>query len=289
MRPSDYEANSARLPRPRRGEVGRRAAAMTQADADEGPPRTHRADDPPQAELMVAGHPADAAPVQAEMDAQHRLLAEMRAVLRRRVPRHRPRLRGQRSPASPPTSRSPQAWPAAYQRDAIQTYATAQPWADPDHPAPPARPPRRRRPSLRVRQRAAVRPRPCEASAATPDSLDGPVTLVDEHGVTWTLHTQAPRPPRCSSVGSPRTGRRRSRGATWAASAPGRCSESERRGSRGRGSATSGRGPGGNPRRASLLRRTSSSAAPESPHAATSKTTADRPPQARSGFRVDGT
>ncbi|GAA4965342.1 MerR family transcriptional regulator [Yinghuangia aomiensis] len=120
VRPSDYEANMRDFP-DLAAEVGRRAATMTQADADEGH-RVRTAQMIRLAELMVAGHPADAAPVQAEMDAQYRMLAEMRAVSAEEY-----RAIGRACVDN-------EAWRAAYesiapglaayQRDAIQTYAT---------------------------------------------------------------------------------------------------------------------------------------------------------------------
>lgn len=120
VRPSDYEANMHDFP-DLAAEVGRRAATMTQADADEGH-RVRTAQMIRLAELMVAGHPADAAPVQAEMDAQYRMLVEMRAVSAEEY-----RAIGRACVDN-------EAWRAAYesiapglaayQRDAIQTYAT---------------------------------------------------------------------------------------------------------------------------------------------------------------------
>ncbi|NUP34822.1 MAG: MerR family transcriptional regulator [Streptomycetaceae bacterium] len=121
VRPSDYEANMRDFP-DLAAEVGRRAATMTQADADEGH-RVRTAQMIRLAELMVAGHPADAAPVQAEMHAQYRMVAEMRAVSAEEY-----RAIGRACVDN-------EAWRtayesiapglAAYQRDAIQTYATA--------------------------------------------------------------------------------------------------------------------------------------------------------------------
>lgn len=76
--PSQYEENMRDFPELAE-EVGRRAAAMSQADAD----AAHRARTAQMirlAELMAAGHPADADPVQAEIDAQYRSLSELRAV-----------------------------------------------------------------------------------------------------------------------------------------------------------------------------------------------------------------
>ncbi|WNZ06364.1 MerR family transcriptional regulator [Streptomyces sp. 11x1] len=60
-------------------EIGQRAATMSRADADTAH-RERTAQMIRLAELMAAGHPADAAPVQAEIDAQYQALAELRAV-----------------------------------------------------------------------------------------------------------------------------------------------------------------------------------------------------------------
>ncbi|MFB7496352.1 MerR family transcriptional regulator [Streptomyces sp. NPDC056161] len=59
--------------------VGRRAATMSQADADTAH-RERTAQMIRLAELMVAGHPVDADPAQAEIDTQYRALTELRAV-----------------------------------------------------------------------------------------------------------------------------------------------------------------------------------------------------------------
>ncbi|MFE5483391.1 MerR family transcriptional regulator [Streptomyces sp. NPDC056527] len=76
--PSHYEDNMRDYPELAQ-EVGRRAATMTQADADAAH-RQRTAQMIRLAELMAAGHPADAAPVQAEIDTQYQALAELRAV-----------------------------------------------------------------------------------------------------------------------------------------------------------------------------------------------------------------
>ncbi|WP_328910030.1 MerR family transcriptional regulator [Streptomyces sp. NBC_00234] len=60
-------------------EVGRRAATMSQADADAGH-RERTAQMIRLAELMASGHAADAEPVQAEIDAQYRALTQLRSV-----------------------------------------------------------------------------------------------------------------------------------------------------------------------------------------------------------------
>ncbi|MFG2116045.1 MerR family transcriptional regulator [Streptomyces sp. NPDC048718] len=78
VEPSQYEENMREFPG-LAAELGRRAAGMSQADAD----AAHRARTARMirlAELMAAGHPAGAEPVQAEIDAQYRALAGLRAV-----------------------------------------------------------------------------------------------------------------------------------------------------------------------------------------------------------------
>lgn len=76
--PSHYEDNMADFPE--LAEVlARRAAGMSQADAD----AAHRARTAQMirlAELMAAGHPADAEPVRAEIDAQYQALTELRTL-----------------------------------------------------------------------------------------------------------------------------------------------------------------------------------------------------------------
>ncbi|MFE5796421.1 MerR family transcriptional regulator [Streptomyces sp. NPDC056503] len=76
--PSHYEANMRDHPELAQ-EVGRRAATMSQADADAAH-RERTAQMIRLAELMAAGRPADADPVQAEIDTQYRALTELRAV-----------------------------------------------------------------------------------------------------------------------------------------------------------------------------------------------------------------
>ncbi|WP_393058347.1 MerR family transcriptional regulator [Streptomyces sp. LN549] len=78
VQPSQYEENMRDFPGLAE-EVGRRAATMTQGDADAGH-RERTAQMIRLAELMGAGHQADADPVQAEIDAQYRALTELRAV-----------------------------------------------------------------------------------------------------------------------------------------------------------------------------------------------------------------
>ncbi|MFJ2739416.1 MerR family transcriptional regulator [Streptomyces sp. NPDC087440] len=76
--PAHYEPNMGDHP-DLADAVGRRAATMSQADADAAH-RERTAQMIRLAELMAAGHPADAAPVQAEADAQYRALTELRAL-----------------------------------------------------------------------------------------------------------------------------------------------------------------------------------------------------------------
>ncbi|MEV6734777.1 MULTISPECIES: MerR family transcriptional regulator [unclassified Streptomyces] len=73
--PAHYEDNMADFPELAE-ELAQRAAGMSQADADAG----HRARTAQMirlAELKAAGHPADAEPVQAEIDAQYQALTEL--------------------------------------------------------------------------------------------------------------------------------------------------------------------------------------------------------------------
>ncbi|MFH9724180.1 MerR family transcriptional regulator [Streptomyces sp. NPDC017254] len=76
--PSHYEDNMRDFPELAQ-EVGRRAATMSRADADAAH-RERTAQMIRLAELMAAGHPVDADPVQAEIDTQYRSLTELRAV-----------------------------------------------------------------------------------------------------------------------------------------------------------------------------------------------------------------
>ncbi|WP_329438728.1 MerR family transcriptional regulator [Streptomyces sp. NBC_01426] len=76
--PSQYEGNMQDFPELAEA-VARRAATMSQADADAAH-RDRTAQMIRLAELMAAGHPADADPVQAEIDAQYQGLTELRTV-----------------------------------------------------------------------------------------------------------------------------------------------------------------------------------------------------------------
>ncbi|MFE9854690.1 MerR family transcriptional regulator [Streptomyces sp. NPDC005780] len=78
VQPSQYEENMRDFPALAE-EVGRRAATMTQGDADAGH-RERTAQMIRLAELMAEGHGADAEPVLAEIDAQYRALAQLRTV-----------------------------------------------------------------------------------------------------------------------------------------------------------------------------------------------------------------
>ncbi|MEE1813766.1 MerR family transcriptional regulator [Streptomyces sp. SP18ES09] len=118
--PSQYEENMSDFPELAQ-EVGRRAATMSQSDADTAH-RERTAQMIRLAELMAAGHQADADPVQAEIDTQYRALAGLRPVSADGY-----RAIG-RSVVDNETWRA--AYEAialglaAYQRDAIEAYAT---------------------------------------------------------------------------------------------------------------------------------------------------------------------
>ena len=120
VQPSHYEENMRDFPELAE-EVGRRADAMSQTDADAAH-RERTAQMIRLAELMAAGRPADADPVQAEIDAQYRALTQLRAVSAEEY-----RAIG-RSVVDNETWRtayeSIAPGLAAYQRDAIDTYAT---------------------------------------------------------------------------------------------------------------------------------------------------------------------
>ncbi|MCT4354652.1 TipAS antibiotic-recognition domain-containing protein [Streptomyces sp. Je 1-79] len=121
VQPSQYAENMSEFPELAE-EVGRRAAAMSQADADAGH-RERTAQMIRLAELMAAGNTADADPVQAEIDAQYRALARLRAVS------------AEEYRAIGRSCVDNDAWRTAYetiapglaafQRDAIESYATA--------------------------------------------------------------------------------------------------------------------------------------------------------------------
>ncbi|MCX5265858.1 MerR family transcriptional regulator [Streptomyces sp. NBC_00199] len=118
--PSQYEENMRDFPE-LADKVARRADTMSQADADAAH-RERTAQMIRLAELMAAGHPADADPVQAEIDAQYRALTELRAVSAEDY-----RAIG-RSIVGNATWRAAYeaiaSGLAVYQRDAVEAYAT---------------------------------------------------------------------------------------------------------------------------------------------------------------------
>ncbi|MFE1171587.1 MerR family transcriptional regulator [Streptomyces sp. NPDC058773] len=77
VRPSQYEATLKDFPEHAEA-VARRVAAMTPQEVEAGQ-RERTAQMIRLAELMAAGHPAGAEPVQAEIDAQYRALIQLRA------------------------------------------------------------------------------------------------------------------------------------------------------------------------------------------------------------------
>ncbi|MEW1754556.1 MerR family transcriptional regulator [Streptomyces angustmyceticus] len=78
VRPAQYEDSLRDFPG-HAEEVARRVAGMTPQDVEAGQ-RERTAQMIRLAELMTAGHPAGAEPVQAEIDAQYRALTDLRAV-----------------------------------------------------------------------------------------------------------------------------------------------------------------------------------------------------------------
>ncbi|MEV4683659.1 MerR family transcriptional regulator [Streptomyces kurssanovii] len=122
VRPSQYGQNMRDFPELAE-DVGRRAATMSQAEAEAGH-RERTAQMIRLAELMVAGNPVDAEPVQAEIDAQYRALSELRAVSAdeyRAIGRScvdNDAWRAAYEAIAPGL--------AAYQRDAIEAYATSE-------------------------------------------------------------------------------------------------------------------------------------------------------------------
>ncbi|MFI6004482.1 MerR family transcriptional regulator [Streptomyces sp. NPDC051366] len=120
VQPSQYAENMRDFPELAE-EVGRRTAAMSQADADAGH-RERTAQMIRLAELMAAGHAADAEPVQAEIDAQYRALMQLRAVSAEEY-----RAIGRSCVDNDVWRTAYEAIApglAAYQRDAIEVYAT---------------------------------------------------------------------------------------------------------------------------------------------------------------------
>ncbi|MEV7948614.1 MerR family transcriptional regulator [Streptomyces microflavus] len=118
--PSQYEENMRDFPELAE-ELGRRAIAMSQADAD----AAHRERTVQMirlAELMAAGHPAGADPVQAEIDAQYLALTELRAVSAEDYRAIGRSIVGNETWRAAYEAIAPGL--AAYQRDAIEAYAT---------------------------------------------------------------------------------------------------------------------------------------------------------------------
>ncbi|MCD2462047.1 MerR family transcriptional regulator [Streptomyces sp. NPDC056202] len=118
--PSQYEENMRDFPELAE-EIGRRAVTMSQADADAGH-RERTAQMIRLAELMAAGLPVDADPVQAEIDAQYRALAELRAVSAEEYRAIGRSIVVNETWRAAYESIAPGL--AAYQRDAIEAYAT---------------------------------------------------------------------------------------------------------------------------------------------------------------------
>jgi hypothetical protein len=122
VQPSQYEQNMRDFPELAE-DVGRRAATMSRAEAEAGH-RERTAQMIRLAELMAVGIPVDAEPVQAEIDAQYRALSELRAVS------------AEEYRAIGRSCVNNDAWRAAYeaiapglaayQRDAIEVYATSE-------------------------------------------------------------------------------------------------------------------------------------------------------------------
>lgn len=120
VQPSQYAANMSGFPELAEA-VGRRAATMSQADADTAH-RERTAQMIRLAELMAAGHPADADPVRAEIDAQYRALTRLRSVSAEEY-----RAIGRSCVDDDIWRTAYEAIApglAAYQRDAIEAYAT---------------------------------------------------------------------------------------------------------------------------------------------------------------------
>lgn len=120
VQPSQYAENMRDFPELAEA-VGRRAAEMSQADADDGH-RDRTAQMIRLAELMAGGHAADAEPVQAEIDAQYRALMQLRAVSAEEY-----RAIGRSCVDNDVWRTAYEAIApglAAYQRDAIEVYAT---------------------------------------------------------------------------------------------------------------------------------------------------------------------
>jgi len=120
VRPSQYEESLREFPE-HAEEVGRKVAAMTPEEVEAGQ-RERTAQMIRLAELLAAGLPADAEPVQAEIDAQYRALTELRAVSAEEY-----RAIGRSCVDNDAWRAAYEAITpglAAYQRDAIEAYAT---------------------------------------------------------------------------------------------------------------------------------------------------------------------
>jgi hypothetical protein len=122
VQPSQYEQNMRDFPELAE-DVGRRAATMSRAEAEAGH-RERAAQMIRLAELMTVGTPVDAEPVQAEIDAQYRALSELRAVSADEY-----RALGRSCVDNDAWRAAYEAIApglAAYQRDAIEVYATSE-------------------------------------------------------------------------------------------------------------------------------------------------------------------
>ncbi|MFE9817735.1 MerR family transcriptional regulator [Streptomyces sp. NPDC005773] len=120
IQPSQYQESLHGFPE-HAEEVARRVAVMTPQDIEAGQ-RERTAQMIRLAELMAAEHPADAEPVQAEIDAQYRALAQLRTVSAEEY-----RAIGRSCVDNDAWRAAYEAIApglAAYQRDAIEAYAT---------------------------------------------------------------------------------------------------------------------------------------------------------------------
>ncbi|MCX4970668.1 MerR family transcriptional regulator [Streptomyces sp. NBC_00654] len=120
VRPAMYRESLRDFPELAR-EVERRTATMTETQIETGH-RERTAQMIRLAELLTAGTPADAAPAQAEADAQYRTLSELRAVTAEEY-----RAIGRSCVENEPWRAAYEAIApglAAYQRDIIEAYAT---------------------------------------------------------------------------------------------------------------------------------------------------------------------
>ncbi|WP_370415464.1 MerR family transcriptional regulator [Streptomyces fradiae] len=121
VRPAQYEESLRDFPEHAEA-VARRVAAMTPEDIEAGQ-RERTAQMIRLAELMAAGHPADAEPVRAEIDAQYRALIALRPVTAEEY-----RAIGRSCVDNPAWRAAYEAVApglAAYQRDAIEAHAAS--------------------------------------------------------------------------------------------------------------------------------------------------------------------